>query len=326
MSVKFRDYYDVLGVPRDAAQDQIRKAFRKLARKYHPDTATDKTVAEEKFKELNEAYEVLSDPEKRRKYDALGPNWQHGSDFTPPPGAGGYGGFDYGSGGYDFGFGGTTGFSDFFESLFGRRASAGDPFQQAYGEARTRTRRRARGRDIESDLLVGLDEVMKGATRQLRLHRPSPNPGKPAEEITIRVHIPKGIKEGQQIRCAGMGEPGTMGGEAGDLLLRARIERHPNFQVRGADLTHELLLAPWECVLGATVKLDTLHGAVNLKIPAGTQAGTEFRLRGKGLPKDGENFGDLYAIVKVAVPKTVSETEARLWEKLAEESGFSPRS
>jgi len=322
MSVKFRDYYDVLGVARDATQDQIRKAFRKLARKYHPDTAEDKSAAEEKFKEINEAYEVLGDPEKRKKYDNLGRGWQHGSDFDP---GGGFPG--YGAEGFDFGFGGTTGFSDFFESVFGQRAQGADPFHQTYGEARTRNRpnRRAKGRDIESDLLVSLDEVMTGATRQLRLRRPNSVQGRPPEEITLRIHVPKGIREGQLIRCAGMGEPGHHGGEAGDLLLRAKLEWHPTFQLRGSsDLTRELPLAPWECVLGSTVKLDTLHGAVNLKVPAGTQTGTEFRLRGKGLPK-GEEFGDLYAIVKVAVPKKVSEEEAKLWAQLSEKSAFKPR-
>ncbi|MCB1229335.1 MAG: J domain-containing protein [Verrucomicrobiae bacterium] len=332
MAVKFRDYYEVLGVDRDASQDEIRKAFRKLARKYHPDVAEDKETAEEKFKELNEAYEVLSDTEKRDTYDALGPGWEHGSDFAPPPG-GGPGGPDFsssfgggGGGGtqYEYHFGGSTGFSDFFESLFGAR-TAGDPFGAFRGFHRERSRGDfpMRGSDIETDLLVKLEEVMTGAERQLRLRKPD-DKGK-MKETKIKVHIPKGISEGQLIRCAGLGEKGVNGGDSGDLFLRVRLERHPVFEVKGADLHMDLELTPWESVLGSSVPVKTLHGAVNLKIPQGTQPGTQLRVRGKGLPEHADRFGDLYINVRVRIPEELSDDERKAWEQLAKVSRFRPR-
>ena len=328
MGVKFRDYYEVLGVDRDASQDEIRKAFRKLARKYHPDVAEDKETAEEKFKELNEAYEVLSDPEKRDTYDNLGPGWEHGSDFRPPPGGGpSYGSaFDGRSGQVHFDFGGSTGFSDFFESLFGARsAGAGDPFGSFHGFQREQMRpdMPARGSDIETDLLVTLEEVMTGSQRQLRLRRPD---GKgSSRESSVKVHVPKGIAEGQLIRCAGLGEEGVNGGDSGDLFLRVRLERHPVFEVKGADLHMDLDLAPWEAVLGGSVPVQTLHGTLNLKIPPGTQSGTQLRLKGKGLPEHADRFGDVYISVRIRVPETIGPEEEKLWQSLAEQSEFEPR-
>lgn len=328
MAVKFRDYYEVLGVERDASQDEIRKAFRKLARKYHPDVAEDKETAEEKFKELNEAYEVLSDAEKRETYDNLGPGWEHGSDFRRPPG----GGPTYGSafdgrstGNVHFEFGGSTGFSDFFESLFGARSPGGDPFGSFHGFQREQVRpdMPTRGSDIETDLLVSLEEVMDGSERQLRLRRPDGKGG--ATETSVKVHVPKGIAEGQLIRCAGLGEQGLNGGAAGDLFLRVRLERHPVFEVKGPDLHMDLDLAPWEAVLGASVPVQTLHGSLNLKIPTGTQSGTQLRIKDKGLPEHAEQFGDVYINVRVRVPESIGEKEMELWEALAKNSGFNPR-
>ncbi|NNC90116.1 MAG: J domain-containing protein [Akkermansiaceae bacterium] len=323
VSVKFRDYYEVLGVARGASQDEIRKAFRKLARKHHPDVAEDKEKAEEKFKELNEAYEVLSDPEKRKKYDALGENWRHMGDFSPPPGGGGgFEGFGGGAG-QEFHFEGT-GFSDFFENLFGGRPARGGFGGAAAGPGAGRAMR-MRGADIEADLLVKLEETMSGSQRRIALQKPGAAGGAPeARHVTIR--IPKGITEGQLIRCAGLGQPGINGGEAGDLFLRVRLERHPDFRVQGADLYYELLLAPWEAVLGATVPIESLHGTVRIKIPPGTESGTEFRLRDKGLPEDAEGrFGDLYAMATVVVPATISNEERKLWEDVREKSNFNPR-
>lgn len=325
MAVEFRDYYEVLGIERDASEGDIRKAFRKLARKYHPDVAEDKEAGEAKFKELNEAYEVLSDPEKRAKYDDLGANWQHGADFTP---GGGFGGFQQGPGGesYEYHFGGSTGFSDFFESLFGNRTSGGGfgGFQQGGGGMpRQGPPRKRRGADVETDIMVTLDEVMHGAERHLRLQRPKADGT--VDLQTIKVKIPKGVHERQQIRCAGLGEPGINGGAKGDLFLRVRLERHPDYRLRGSDLYRDLELAPWESVLGATVPVRTLHGLINLKIPAGTQSETEMRLRGKGLPESGGGFGDLYVVVRIVTPAGADEEERKLWEKLAEDSRFSPR-
>jgi curved DNA-binding protein len=327
-AVKFRDYYEVLGVPRGASKDEIRKAFRKLARKYHPDIAADKAEGEEKFKEINEAYEVLSDPEKRKKYDTLGENWKHMGDFAPPPGgAGGFRGFGAGGGpqSREFHFEGT-GFSDFFENLFGQRAGYGgfSGFDTGPQGARTQTRKR-RGMDIEADILVTLEETMSGSERALTLRAPSRSGG-PPETRSVRIRIPKGIQEGQLIRVAGHGQPGANGGDPGDLFLRVRLERHPDFRVQGSDLHYDLRLAPWEAVLGTTVEVGTLHGPVKIKIPPRTAPGTEFRIRGRGLPaeKAGE-FGALYAAVKIALPETISSEEEALWKQLAERSNFNPR-
>ncbi len=320
MPVKFRDYYEVLGVDRKATQAEIKRAFRKLARKYHPDMNKGGD-AEAKFKEVNEAYEVLGDPAKRRKYDTLGANWQHGSDFTPPPEWGGF----PGSGGthFEYEFGGSTGFSDFFENIFGSRGGGADPFG-AFGGAGGGFARQAKqsgpakGKDVETTLLVTLDEVMEGAVRQVRLKRSG-------EEKTIRVRVPKGVSDGQLIRCAGQGGPGANGGPPGDLLLRVRHERHPDFRVEGHDLYREVSVAPWECVLGGEVMLQTPHGKMKVKVPAGTQGKTTLRIQQRGLPKGETGFGDFFVSIDVAVPDQPSAEERKLWEKLAKTSKFRPR-
>ncbi len=324
MSVQFKDYYALLGVSRDAGEDEIRKAFRKLARKYHPDVAEDKAKAEDKFKEVNEAYEVLSDPEKRRKYDSLGAHWQEGAEFRPPPNWEG-GGFSWGmpegQGGGGFHFEGT-GFSDFFEHLFGIRG-VGSPggFRAPRGAPR-----QARGHDLETDILVTLEEVVDGAVRVLRLRRDREGDGRSAGTQTAKVKVPKGVREGQRIRLAGLGEPGTGGGSAGDLFLNVRYARHPDFRVRGSDLVHDLDLAPWEAVLGCKLELRTLKGTVMLKVPPGSGQGDELRLRGMGLPREAGGMGDLHAIVKIDVPEQVDDSERAAWEALAKESKFNPRS
>jgi curved DNA-binding protein len=325
--VKFRDYYEVLGVERSSTPEAIRKAFRKLARKYHPDVAENKEEAEAKFKELNEAYEVLSDPEKRRKYDRLGPNWEHMSEFTPPPGAGGFGGASADEGGYEYHFDGT-GFSDFFEHLFGQRSRRGG--MSGFGGFGTRggfgqggagvPPVSMRGRDIEAEILVSLDEVMQGSQRVLTLQRGSG--GRAGERAdTIRVKIPRGVVENQLIRCAGLGEPGIQGGEAGDLFLRVILQRHPDFRVEGSDLYQDLALLPWDAVLGTTVRLSTPHGTLQLSVPEHSTAGTELRLRGKGLPQgDGASFGDLFVKLAIDIPEKISASQRALWEQLRKES------
>jgi curved DNA-binding protein len=316
LPVKFRDYYEVLGVGRGASQDEVRTAFRKLARKYHPDVAADKATAEEKFKEINEAYEVLSDPEKRKKYDALGKDWQHMADA---PGSGG-GGFDFGDAGQQgYHFEGT-GFSDFFENFFGSHGGGfggGATRRGAYPGASQRA-----GRDIESEILVTLEEVMHGSERTLALSEPNAA----AARRTVRLRIPKGVSEGQLIRAAGLGQPGSHGGPPGDLFLRVRLERHPDFRIDGRDVIFDLSLAPWEAVLGATVAVRTPHGSSKVKIPAGTASGTQLRLSGKGLPVPGSSaFGDFFACVDILTPTEASPAERRHWEALAEISSFTPR-
>lgn len=323
MAVQYRDYYETLGVDKTASQDEIKKAFKKLARKYHPDVAKDLPDAEERFKGVNEAYEVLGDAEKRKKYDTLGANWQHGAG---QPSGGSYSGYP-GGGQYDYNFDGSTGFSDFFESFFGGRAAAGggaDPFGGYGGARRGRSTRPAEGEDIEADLLVRIEEIMHGSTREVRLSRPSAD-GRPGKETTIRVKIPKGIGEGQKIRCAGLGYPGMNGGPDGDLYMRVRLERHPLYKPDGRDLDSDLVLAPWEFVLGTSATIPTPHGDVKMTVKAGSQPGTKMRLRGKGLPKGKEEFGDLYVTLTVEFPEAVSDEEREMWKSLAEKSAFRPR-
>ncbi len=323
MAVQFRDYYEILGVDKSASQDEIKRAFKKLARKHHPDVAKDQADAEDRFKEINEAYEVLGDDEKRKKYDTLGPNWQ--SD----PGMGGYGGFPGGSDGgqYEYHFDGSTGFSDFFESMFGGggggRRGGGDPFGAYGGGGPRRSSRPMAGQDIEADILVRIEEIMTGASREIRLGRPTRNG--PQKNSTIRVKIPKGVSGGQSIRCTGMGYPGSNGGPDGDLFLRVRVERHPDYKASGHDLDSELILAPWEAVLGTSLTIPTPHGDVKLTVKPNTQAGTRMRLGGKGLPKGKSGFGDLFLTIVVALPEEADDAEKKLWSELGEKSGFRPR-
>ena len=309
MPAQYRDYYQTLEVPKTAAPEEIKKAFRKLARKFHPDTAKDKKAAEEKFKEINEAYEVLGDPEKRKKYDEFGPDWQQ---TGPPPGwqqrgAGpGAGGMRGGpSGGVEFEFGGT-GFSDFFEQMFGGGSSGGRGGYRSFEE------RPQRGEDVEADIMVTLEEALHGSTRPISFRR-----GDSQKIETYTVKIPKGIREGQRIRLAGQGGSGASGGGSGDLYLRVKLQRHPAFEVDGSDLVYDLEVPAWDAVLGCDVHVPTLQGRAKLKLPPGTPSGKKLRLPGMGLPiKDG-NRGDLYAIVAITVPESVDSEEKSLWEKIA---------
>src|SRR5215212_2621555 len=314
MAVQFRDYYETLGVSKTATEDEIRTAFRKLARKYHPDVAKDKKEAEEKFKQINEAYEVLSDPEKRKKYDQLGANWNQPGGFQPPPDWGGqqpggvfhrYGG---GDGGVEFEFGGT-GFSDFFEAFFG-----GGRGRSAFGGGfgRGQAAEAERGNDVEADIMVPLEEALNGATRTVSLRRSATK-----KVETYQVKIPRGVREGQRIRLAGQGEAGERGGKSGDLFLRVRLARHPDFRVEGSDLVHDARIFPWQAVLGSDLKIPTLEGEVRLKIPAGTRSGRRFRLRSRGMLASAGTRGDLFVEVQMEVPKKITEREREVWTELA---------
>ena len=316
MAVQFRDYYETLGVSKTATDDEIRSAFRKLARKYHPDVAKDKKNAEEKFKQINEAYEVLSDPEKRKKYDQLGANWNQPGGFQPPPewGQQPSGGFYQWSGdggrGVEFEFGGT-GFSDFFEAFFG-----GGRGRSAFGGFSGREATAERGADVEADILVTLEEALHGSTRTVSLRRAGSN-----KVETYQVKIPRGVHEGQRIRLAGQGEVGARGGRKGDLFLRVRLAKHPDFSVEGSDLIHEVKTAPWQAALGTELKVPTLEGNVKLKIPPGTQGGQRFRLRERGLPGISGKRGDLYVVAQINIPKKLTEREREIWSQLAKLHG-----
>lgn len=325
MAVQYKDYYESLGVSRTATDAEIKKAFRKLAREYHPDVAKDKKKAEEKFKEINEAYEVLSDPTKRKKYDELGANWKQGADFRPPPGweefAGGrsFRGGRPGAQEYEFHFGGT-GFSDFFEHLFGGRGRGAGFREQDFGGhgGFAEEEYAERGRDIEGDIMVTLEEVKHGSVRSVTVRNNS-------RSETYQVKIPAGVTEGQRLRVAGRGEAGAGGGEAGDLYLRVRLAKHPDFEVEGHNLIYEAELAPWEAVLGANISVPTLDGRVNIKIPPGTQNGQKLRVRGRGLPQRDGGHGDLIVVARIEVPPKISDDERKLWEQLSRESKFNPR-
>jgi len=329
MAVEFKDYYRVLGVTSKATDDEIKKAFRALARKYHPDVAKDKKSAEEKFKELNEANEVLSNPESRRKYDQLGANWKTGGESRPPPGRQGGRSAGRGMRGDDeeFQFEGT-GFSDFFEQFFGGRAGGArgaSPFA-SYESAEDRSGPEAalRGQDIQGDILITLDEVLSGAMRAISVRRTNARTGR-EETGSYQVRIPAGVQAGQLIRVSGKGGEGLNGGGAGDIYLRVRYAQHPDWQVRGADLIGHLALAPWEAVLGATVPVKTLEGSVSVKVPAGFQQGNKLRVRGKGLPAGGARRGDLYVEASIQVPPRISKEDELLWKQLATQSTFNPR-
>ncbi len=315
MPVAFKDYYETLGVARTATETEIKKAFRKLALKYHPDTAKDKAGAEAKFREVNEAYQVLSDPENRQKYDRLGAHWQE------PEGNHATGSSHDASDDQAFHFGGT-GYSDFFEQFFSGGTRYGVPGEGPSPRSTTGARR---GSDIEGDLLVRLEEAMHGTTRPISMQMVNRLTGK-VETHTFQVRIPPGATDGRRIRVPEQGEPGYGGGPAGDLYLRVRHAAHPQFTSQGADIVHELDIAPWEAVLGSEIQVLTLDGTIKLRIPAGAENGQQLRARGRGLPKGktGER-GDFYVKLNLVTPTTMTAEETALWEQLRNISTFRPR-
>jgi len=334
MAVKFRDYYEVLGVPHTAAAEEIKKRYRKLARKHHPDVNPGDKSAEERFKELNEAYEVLSDQEKRRRYDQLGQNWKGGSDFTPPPGWQGApvdAGDAYGA------EHGADGFSDFFETLFGggrgthaRRGGAGFAM---------------RGSNVEAEISLTLEDAHRGVTRKLALEadeicsdcggKGSKNKkvcascqgrGSVRRPRTLEVDVPPGVHGGSTIRLAGQGEAGANGASPGDLYLRVAIEPHRLFSIVGSDdVQIQLPVTPWEAALGTKVDVPTLDGPVKMTIPEGSQGGQRLRLRGQGLKRRHGGRGDEYLQLKIVIPPKLSAMEKEMFGKLAAESRFDPR-
>lgn len=305
----YKDYYKTLNVDRKATQDEIKRAYRKLARKYHPDVSKE-ADAELKFKELGEAYEVLKDPEKRVAYDQLGSNWNSQQGFKPPP--------DWGSG-FEFhgaprGGGSQQGFSDFFESLFGQ---AGGP-----GGGRGF---HMQGEDHHAKILVDLEDSYRGATRSISLQMPdvTPDGHVVSRSRTLKVNIPKGIRQGQQIRLSGQGAKGQGSGKAGDLYLEIEFNPHRFYRVEGADVYLELPVAPWEAALGASVKVPTPSGAIDLKIPANSKAGKKLRLKGRGIPA--KTPGDLYLVLQIALPPAKDEKSREFYKRMQEEIVFDPR-
>ena len=296
MPVAFRDYYETLGVPRGATSEEIRSAYRKLARRYHPDINKDED-AEERFKEVGEAYEVLSDPEKRERYDRLGANWRQGDDVSGAPGFDGFEGARPDGVRFEFGDGA---FSDFFESLFGS-ARTGDI--------------RMRGADQEAVVDLSLEEAAAGGPLRVSL----------ADGRSFTVNVPAGVRDGQRIRVAGRGGEGIGGGSTGDLFLRVHLRPHRVFRIDGRDLHVDVPVTPWDAALGTTLQVPTLTGSAKVRLPAGSSSGRRLRLRGKGMPGRRSRHGDLYARVQIMVPDRLDERERKLFEELRTDSSFHPQ-
>ncbi len=338
MPVKYKDYYQVLGVARDATQDEIKSQYRKMARKYHPDLNKNDKSAEGHFKEIQEAYEVLSDPKKRRHYDTLGANYREGMEFEVPSGwrsagqqaphGGGFGGFE-----------GLGGFSEFFEALFGGNAARSHP--RAAGPQH----RVHKGKDIETKLPISIEEAYRGVLKRVRLHVPATctacngggvvagtrcgacgGSGHAPILKNMELKIPAGIKSGARLRMAGQGEPAPMpGGEAGDLFAKIEIEPHPVFTLKGVNIHIELPVAPWEAVLGGEVDVPTLGGMIRMKLPPGSQSGAKMRLKSCGMPSP-NGPGDEIVHIQVVVPTEVNDREKNLFRQLRDVSNFRPRS
>lgn len=305
--MEYKDYYKILGVDKRASEREIKQAYRKLARQYHPDVNPDDKQAEEKFKAINEAHEVLSDSEKRQKYDQLGSNyfrWQqqggdpHGFDwsqwFAGQPGRGGVN-VEYGNLDDLFGEGG---FSDFFQTIFGGTG----------GQRRSGRRVSRKGRDYEQPVEITLEEAAFGTQRVLT-----------ADGERLTVKIPSGVRTGSKVRVAGKGEAGIGGGSSGDLYLKVTVAKHSFFERKGNDLHCEVPVSLYTAVLGGEAEVPTLNAKVQLKVPAGTQGGRTFRLRGKGMPhlRNPEKRGDLYVRVRISVPQKISRKERALFRELA---------
>ncbi|MCP4331244.1 MAG: DnaJ domain-containing protein [Gammaproteobacteria bacterium] len=308
--MEFRDYYDILEVTREASADEIKRAYRKMARKFHPDISKEPN-AEERFKQVGEAYEVLKDAEKRAAYDQLGENWQAGQDFRPPPDWDQ--GFEHDGTGFD-----DAQFSDFFESLFGQRRG-GD------GHAHAQREFHMRGADSHAKVLIDIEDAYRGTSRTLTLKHPQLGAGgRPQlQERTLNVRIPKGVRQGQQIRLAKQGGAGMGAGEPGDLYLEVDFSAHPLFHVEGKNVYLDLPVAPWEAALGAKISIPTPETRLDLKIPANSGSGKKLRLKGKGIPS--KDPGDLYAVLRITLPPADSEATQKAYRDFEQASNFNPR-
>ncbi len=326
MAVKFQDYYETLGVKRDASQQEIQRAYRQLARQYHPDINKDQ-AGTEKFHHITEAYEVLKNPETRKKYDALGANWKAGQSFTPPPGFEGMR-FEFRGGGPGGFQGSSQGFSDFFEMLFRRDGQPGqaggveDLLHNMGSRHRGARAQPRRPQPTEAKITITLEDAYHGATKQLALQDAATGSTK-----TLQVKIPRGTTSGTKIRLPGQAAQTPNATPGSDILLHVSIQHHPRFEVHGHNLHTTVPITPWEAALGAKVEVETLDGSVTLTIPAGTPSGQKLRLREKGLPQRGADAkrGDLIVHTQIVVPKEISDRERELFESLAKESEFHPR-
>ena len=311
--MEYKDYYKVMGVPHNATQEEVRRAFRKLARKFHPDVSKEPD-AEARFKELGEANEVLKDPEKRAAYDELGTQWKSGQEFRTPPDWGA--GFEFNGGANGATHGGVH--SDFFEELFGHgRASS--------AESGNRHRFHSRGDDHHAKVFVDLADSFHGATRAISLRMPYVNEDGRlvTQNRTLRVQVPKGIRPGQQIRLKGQGGPGHGGSANGDLYLDVAFNEHPLYRVEGGDIYLELPVAPWEAALGAKIKVPTPTGTIDLKIPRNSTQGSKLRLKGRGLT--GKQQGDMYVVLQLTLPSCDDDTAKLLYQKMQDQLGYNPR-
>lgn len=313
--MEFKDYYQTLGVSKDAKEDDIKRAYRKLARKYHPDVSKEKN-AEDKFKEVQEAYEVLKDPKKRTAYDQLGSQWRSGENFRPPPNWQDYANFDPSQfEGADLG-----GFSDFFSSIFG-----GGGARQAGSSRMHQRARQHRGQDEHAKIQISLEEAFKGGEKNIHMQVPEADlHGRVHYKTkTIKINIPQGITSGQQLRLAKQGSPGMGGGEAGDLYLEIDIHPHRLYTLQGKDVFLTLPITPWEAALGAKITVPTLGGSVDMKIGENSQAGQKLRLKGRGLGKS--NPGDQYVLLQIVTPPAKTESDRKFYQQMAETMPFNPR-
>jgi curved DNA-binding protein len=311
----YKDYYKIMGVSRTANADEIKRAYRKLARKFHPDVSKEKN-AEDKFKEVQEAYEVLKDTQKRAAYDQLGSNWRSGQEFRPPPDWGQRFEFSNGGGGGEDGA-----FSDFFASLFGARGG----FAQRGGSRGPGGGFASAGQDHTAKIQIDLEDAYRGGAQTIQLQAPQVDDGGrvAVQPRTLKVTIPAGVTEGQRIRLAGQGSPGIGGGPTGDLYLEIGFRPHRLYVVQGRDVTLELPIAPWEAALGATMQIPTLGGSVDLRVPAGAKTDQKLRLKGRGLP--GATPGDQYVVLKIVTPPAESAKARELYEAMQRELAFDPR-
>ncbi len=327
--MKFQDYYQVLGVERSADQDAIRTAYRKLALQWHPDKHPEgeRTAAEERFKRISEAYEVLSDPEKRSKYDKFGEHWEHGAEFTPPPGQGSMSREDYAQA-----FGGHGGFSDFFEQMFGEQLR-----QNMAGSSEQHARYRHRGSDVRADLSLKIGDAILGGKRQFEIPATVSCPrcggvgaiaehicptcagvGQLRENKTVSLSIPETVHDGQTLRLRGLGEPAMQGGEAGDLRLTLRLQSDEVYRLQGEDVEADVPVAPWEAMAGTKVSVRSPRSIAVATIPPNTPAGAKLRLREQGLSRKGGGFGDFFIVVRYALPGDLSAEQRQLLDKLSE--------